>query len=126
VCLRVRALARRVAELRRSRGATAEEPAAVRRWRGLELDTRRHQVRIDGSDVELRPLEFRLLALFLGQPGQVFTRDEIIAELWGGDAAVGPRTIDVHVRRLRERLGWCGAAIETVHGVGYRLADEGA
>ena len=123
VCLRVRALARRVAELRRARTPAAEDPGEVHRWRGLEVDVRHHRVRIDGVDVTLRPLEFRLLALLLAAPGRLFSRDDILAEVWGADAEVSPRTIDVHVRRLRERLGAYGEAIETVHGFGYRLAE---
>ncbi|HTM19229.1 MAG TPA: response regulator transcription factor [Kofleriaceae bacterium] len=123
VCLRVRALARRVAELRRARSPAADDGAELRRWRGLEVDLRRHRVRVDGTELSLRPLEFRLLALFLGDR-RVLSRDDILDEVWGADAVVSPRTIDVHVRRLRERLGRYGMAIETVHGFGYRLADE--
>jgi two-component system, OmpR family, phosphate regulon response regulator PhoB len=123
VCLRVRALARRVADLRKARAPSVEEDADLRRWRGLEVDVRRHRVRIDGAEMVLRPLEFRLLALFLGEPGRVFSRDDILTEVWGSDTEVSPRTIDVHVRRLRERLGPYGEAIETVHGFGYRLAE---
>jgi two-component system, OmpR family, phosphate regulon response regulator PhoB len=123
VCLRVRALARRVAELRRARASGPDEAAEVRRWRGLEVDVRRHRVRVDGAELALRPLEFRLLALFLGER-RVLSRNDILDEVWGIDTEVSPRTIDVHVRRLRERLGPHGEAIETVHGFGYRLADE--
>ncbi len=123
VCLRVRALARRVAELRRARAPAADDAGELRRWRGLEVDVRRHRVSIDGTELSLRPLEFRLLALLLGEPGRLFSRDDILAEVWGADAEVAPRTIDVHVRRLRERLGAYGDAIETVHGFGYRLAQ---
>lgn len=123
VCLRVRALARRVAELRQARQGRAGA-ANVLRWRGLELDLARHRVRADGHDLSLRPLELRLLALFLEHPGRTFGREEILAEVWGESDGIAARTVDVHVRRLRERLGAYAAAIETVHAVGYRLAER--
>ncbi len=114
VCLRVRALARRSADRRPA--------AAALRWRGLEVDPARHRVTADGAELALRPLEFRLLSLLIEHEGRVLSRDDILAAVWG-DVAVGVRTIDVHVRRLRERLGAYGPAIETVHGFGYRWRE---
>jgi two-component system phosphate regulon response regulator PhoB len=121
---RVRALARR------SRARSAPPPASgspeLLRWRDMVLDRTRHRVTCDGDETPLRPLEFRLLQLFLEHPEQVLTRARLLADAWGITAQVNTRTVDTHVRRLREALGEYGDAIETVYGVGYRLKrDDG-
>lgn len=121
VVLRVRALARRA----RERDAAAAEPDSGRRlrWRTLEVDPVRHKVMADGEVLSLRPIEFRFLLLLLEHPGQMFSREDILRVLWGGEGEVSPRTIDTHVRRLRDALGVHADAVETVHGFGYRLRD---
>jgi len=119
--LRVRALARRIAERRAARSMIGSD-LKLRRGR-LELDPVRHRVFIDGEELQLRPLEFKLIHLLLEHPGRVFTRAQLLEEVWGITGEVGTRTVDTHVRRLRERLGGCGDAVETVHGFGYRLRD---
>ena len=83
----------------------------------------RHKVSADGEPLTLRPIEFRFLLLLLEHPGHLYSRDDILRVLWGNDADVSPRTIDTHVRRLRDALGAHADAIETVHGFGYRLRD---
>ena len=75
----------------------------------------------DGAPVTLTRKEFDLLALLMERPGQVFTRDALLERVWGYDYEGGTRTVDVHVQTLRQKLGACGACIETVRGVGYRL-----
>jgi two-component system phosphate regulon response regulator PhoB len=119
--MRVRALARRTAERRAAR-ATAGSDRKLQ-WRGMELDPVRHRVVLDGVELQLRPLEFKLLHVLLENPGRVLSRSQLLEEVWGlsGDAA--SRTVDTHVRRLRERLGKYGEAVETVHGFGYRLRE---
>jgi len=119
VMLRVRALARRSAELRAARGAAG----AGRRlsYGGLSLDPVHHRVYADGVELSLRPLEYKLCAMLLEHPGQVFSRAQLLSEVWGIAAEINTRTVDTHVRRLREHLGVHGDAIETVHGFGYRL-----
>jgi len=121
VVLRVRALARRASERRVAR---AEVDSGRRlRWRGLEVDPVRHRVFADGQELTLRPMEFKLVALLLERPGEVFSRDRLLEEVWGISTDVNTRTVDTHVRRLRQRLGDYGEAIETVHGFGYRLKE---
>jgi two-component system phosphate regulon response regulator PhoB len=122
--MRVRALSRRVRELRHARRA----PRAGRllEWRGLAVDTGRQQVFIDGAEVTLRPLEYKLLAVFIEHPEKIFSRAELLQEIWGITGDVQTRTVDTHVRRLRERLGTSGDAVETVHGLGYRLRTPAA
>ncbi|MFT3771604.1 MAG: winged helix-turn-helix domain-containing protein [Minicystis sp.] len=122
VMLRVRALARRAAEIRAARGATG----AGRRlsYGGIAINPVHHRVYADGVELALRPLEYKLCALLLEHPGQVFSRAQLLSEVWGIAAEINTRTVDTHVRRLREHLGAHGAAIETVHGFGYRLRER--
>jgi two-component system phosphate regulon response regulator PhoB len=119
VVLRVQALAKRMAERQE---AQTGAPGRTLRARGLEVDLRRHEVRLDGAPLSLRPLEFKLLVTLLGDPGRVFSRAELMAEVWGIRDAGGTRTVDVHVKRLRTSLGGAADIIETVHGFGYRAA----
>jgi len=119
--MRVRALARRTAERREARALTGSDRKL--RWKGLELDPVRHRVFLDGTELQLRPLEFKLIQLLLEHPGRVFTRAQLLEEVWGISGEAASRTVDTHVRRLRERLGTYGEAVETVHGFGYRLKE---
>jgi two-component system phosphate regulon response regulator PhoB len=122
--LRVRALARRSKEQKDAR--TSADTGQRLRWRGLEVDLVRHRVYIDGSELALRPLEFKLIAVLLENPERVFSRAQLLEEVWGTTGDIHTRTVDTHVRRLRERLGSYGDAVETVHSVGYRLRDARA
>lgn len=120
--MRVRGLAVRARERRLARGASDEGKRL--RWRGLEIDPIRHRVTIDGAELGLRPLEYKLLAIFVEHPGRVLSRTELLQEVWGISPDTNTRTVDTHIRRLRERLGAYSEAIETVHGFGYRLRAE--
>ena len=75
----------------------------------------------DGARVELTLKEFELLRLLLLHPGVAFTREKLMERVWGTDYLGETRTVDMHVRTLRQKLGACGEMIETVRGVGYRL-----
>lgn len=86
---------------------------------GLKIDKERYLVSKDGEQFSLPKKEFELLALLSSKPGKVFTRDEILDRVWGDDVVVGDRTIDVHIRKLREKLG--EEYIKTVKGVGYKF-----
>ena len=85
----------------------------------LYIDTEKYVVYHKGTEVVLPKKEFELLALLFTKPGNVFTREVILNKVWGGDIIVGDRTIDVHIRKLREKLG--DSYIKTVKGVGYKL-----
>lgn len=123
VVMRVRALLRRSQERDHARAVEPKGDGKKFSWRGLDVDLVRHRVRANEEDLALRPLEFKLLSLFAEHPGRVFTRSELLTEVWGMDPATNTRTVDVHIRRLRTSLREYGAAIETIHGVGYRLRD---
>ncbi len=119
--MRVKGLARRAKERRLARGARDEGRRLS--WRGLEIDPARHRVLIEGTELLLRPLEYKLLAIFVEHPGRVLSRTDLLQEVWCISPDTNTRTVDTHIRRLRERLGTYSEAIETVHGFGYRLRD---
>jgi two-component system, OmpR family, alkaline phosphatase synthesis response regulator PhoP len=85
----------------------------------LEIDTEKYVAILKGEEMLLPKKEFELLALLFSKPGKVFTREVILARVWGDDIIVGDRTIDVHIRKLREKIG--NQYIKTVKGVGYKL-----
>jgi len=80
-------------------------------------------VTVGGLEVALTALEFRLLKTLLERPGRVQTREVLLADVWGIEADITTRTVDTHIKRLREKLGAAGDIIETVRGVGYKLAS---
>ena len=107
--------------LRRARGAG--EAATTMRAGALELDPDRHRCRVGEREVKLTAKEFDLLRTLMERPGRVMTRDRLLDEVWGSDVTVTSRTVDTHLKRLREKLGDAGDLVETVRGVGYRFAD---
>jgi two-component system alkaline phosphatase synthesis response regulator PhoP len=115
--IKPRVLVSRVkALLRRGSGIADEQPEDVA---GLVLDREKYVVTKDGKELSLPKKEFELLALLISKPGKVFTREAILNDVWGNDIIVGDRTIDVHIRKLREKIG--EDLIRTVKGVGYKL-----
>jgi two-component system phosphate regulon response regulator PhoB len=112
--LRVRAVLRR-AEV--EEGPTAQLSAG-----DIQLDTSRHQVRVKDQEVVLTALEFRLLRTLLERGDRVQTREVLLSDVWGIQAEIHTRTVDTHIKRLREKLGPAGDIIETVRGVGYKLS----
>lgn len=88
---------------------------------GIVLNPAEHTVLADGERIVLTLKEYEMLRLFLSHPGMVYTRDQLLSDIWGIDYDGETRTVDVHVRTLRQKLGPCGDLIQTVRGVGYRL-----
>ena len=91
---------------------------------GLKVDRDAHRVWAFGHEVTLTALEFKLLVTMCDRRGRVQTRERLLSDVWGIDADITSRTVDTHVKRLREKLGAVGEFIETVRGVGYRFSDE--
>ena len=119
-------LARVKAVLRRA-GATAPAPAASTLHFGeIVLDDMARTVRVGGAPVELTFKEYALLHLFLENPEEVLARERIMKDVWDTDDLLESRTIDMHVRTLRQKLGAAGEAIRTVRKVGYKLSTEGS
>ena len=106
------------AVLRRCR---PDKAAHMLRSGGLVVDLDAHTVTVDGARVALTYKEFELLRLFLSHPGMAFTRDQLFQEIWGMDYCGETRTVDMHIRTLRQKLGPYGRRIETVRNVGYRM-----
>lgn len=96
------------------------QPVAVLRCGGLVVDEQEHTVTADGARVVLTYKEYQLLRLFLSHPGTAFTRDQLMEQVWGMDFYGESRTVDMHIRTLRQKLGTYGEHIETVRSVGYR------
>jgi two-component system alkaline phosphatase synthesis response regulator PhoP len=113
-------VARINALLRRS---TMSEGSEIIEIGNVLLDSSRHKVMANGSEIDLALREFQLLELMMQNPGIVFTRDRLLVTLWGYDFDGETRTVDVHVRRLREKLGSASEIIKTVRGVGYKIED---
>ena len=93
---------------------------------GLTLDADTHRVSYFGEPLKLGPTEFKLLQYFLGHAERVHSRGQLLDKVWGDHVYIEERTVDVHVKRLREALGAAGAMIETVRGAGYRLTAKPA
>lgn len=87
----------------------------------VELDIEKYSVKIKGDNINLARKEFDLLKLLINQPGKVYTREEILNDVWGNDIHVVDRTIDVHINRLRDKLGQ--KFIETIKGIGYKICE---
>ena len=107
------------AVLRRSR---PREKSEILRAGALELNQREHTVTVNGERIMLTLKEYQLLQIFLDR---VFTRDQLLEQVWGASYAGETRTVDVHIGTLRSKLGVCGNAIETIRGVGYRYSSCG-
>ena len=90
----------------------------------ITIDPARHQVLVAGKRINLTSIEFKLLRTLVQRRGRVQERDRLLNEVWGYESIIDTRTVDTHVRRLREKLGKAGDAIETVRGFGYRLREE--
>ena len=106
------------AVLRRCRPAPAEKRLSAG---GLTVDLEERTVTSDGVRTALTYKEFELLRLFLSHPGAAFTREQLLSDIWGVEYAGETRTVDMHIKTLRQKLGNCGRMIETVRNVGYRL-----
>jgi two-component system phosphate regulon response regulator PhoB len=118
--LRVRAL------LRRAKATKSVAPSGEQNFERLRVDPEAHQVWVDGVEVVLTALEFRLLHTLLMRRGRVQTRSQLLEDVWGVHAEVTTRTVDTHVKRLREKLGEAGGYVETIRGVGYRFRGKNA
>lgn len=90
----------------------------------ITLKEKEHKVISDGEKVELTHKEFEMLKLFMQNPNMVFSRDKLMSEIWGIDYIGETRTVDMHIKTLRHKLGSAGGQIKTIIGVGYRLEDE--
>lgn len=116
--LRVRAVLRRA-----NAAPDASDVPEVLQHGELTLDAARHRCEVGDREIELTAKEFQLLRMLMSRPGRVMSRERLLDEVWGPDVTVTLRTIDTHMKRLREKLGDAGSTINTIRGVGYRFAE---
>lgn len=116
---RIKAVLRRSGE----RNTEVKEPTEITMG-DLKVNTSEHMVTVAGENVVLTLKEYEMLKKFLLNPGIVFTRDKLLNDIWGYEFSGETRTVDVHIRTLRQKLGSAGEMIETIRGVGYRLAGS--
>lgn len=114
---RIKALLKRYKE----KAEVEETEETIIKQSDLTIDKEKYQVKKGEKELILPKKEFELLLLLISKPDKVFTRDEIFSRVWGEDIVVGDRTIDVHIRKLREKIG--GEHIKTIKGVGYKYVD---
>lgn len=119
-----RELVLRIRKLLARGGAAGEEPATVMRFGDVSLDIPRHEVRVAEQPVALTATEFKLLQILVERRGRVQSRERLLQDVWGYDNPIDSRTVDTHMRRLREKLGVAADHLETIRGVGYRLKPE--
>ncbi|QGY43768.1 response regulator [Maribellus comscasis] len=124
--VRPKVLVSRVKALLKRTGETKEQPATVQDSNtitigNLLIDKERYLIRMDDEEMILPRKEFELLSLLVSKPGKVFTREEIYYSVWGDNVVVGDRTIDVHIRKLREKIG--NDHIKTLKGIGYKFVE---
>jgi two-component system alkaline phosphatase synthesis response regulator PhoP len=117
--IKPRVLSSRIKALLRRSGSTEAVASDKVEMGGIKIDRERYLIVQDGNEINLPKKEFELLALLASKPGKVFTRESILDKVWGGEVVVGDRTIDVHIRKLREKLG--EDFIRTVKGIGYKF-----
>lgn len=115
-------VARIKAVLRRCEGRGVQQAVQIIKRDNLEVNLEEHKVLVDGEEVVLTLKEFELLKKFLLHPGIVFSRDKLLNDIWGYEFTGETRTVDMHIRTLRQKLGSAGDLVETIRGVGYRMA----
>jgi two-component system, OmpR family, phosphate regulon response regulator PhoB len=111
------------AVLRRTGGMQARPERTPDRIGPIQVDVAAHRCFVDGVEVQLTALEFRLLSTLMARAGRVQSREQLLEDVWGMSPEVETRTVDTHVKRLREKLGSGRELLETVRGVGYRLVE---
>ena len=117
--LRIKAILKRKTITSHSENVDSSE---TKEFGKLKIDPESHEVFIDNNEVILTALEFKLLRHLVDRRGRVQTRDQLLSDVWGYSAQITTRTVDTHVKRLREKLGFMGKHVETIRGVGYRFS----
>jgi DNA-binding response OmpR family regulator len=106
------------------RGKIEESPKDIIQRGDLIINVPKHRVTVNNKEIELTPIEFKLLVTLIERKGRIQSRDQLLSDVWDIHADVFTRTVDTHIKRLREKLGKIGNQIETVRGLGYRFKEE--
>lgn len=103
------------------RGDVKKETDAIVKFGGITIDSEKHEVMVRGKKVELTATEYRILEILASKKERVFSREQLLDTLWGNEKTVVDRTVDVHIKHLREKLGTSGKMIKNIRGVGYKI-----
>jgi len=106
------------------RGKSEESPKDVIKRGTLIIDVPKHRVTVNNKEIALTPIEFKLLVTLIERNGRIQSRDQLLSDVWEHQSDVFTRTVDTHIKRLREKLGKVGGQIETIRGLGYRFKEE--
>ncbi|MEI6049567.1 MAG: response regulator transcription factor [Bacteroidota bacterium] len=106
------------------RGKSEESPKDVIKRGTLIIDVPKHRVTVNNKEIALTPIEFKLLVTLIERNGRIQSRDQLLSDVWEHQSDVFTRTVDTHIKRLREKLGKAGGQIETIRGLGYRFKEE--
>jgi len=106
------------------RGKSEESPKDVIKRGTLMIDVPKHRVTVNNKEIALTPIEFKLLVTLIERNGRIQSRDQLLSDVWEHQSDVFTRTVDTHIKRLREKLGKAGGQIETIRGLGYRFKEE--
>ena len=106
------------------RGKSEESPKDVIKRGTLMIDVPKHRVTVNNKEIALTPIEFKLLVTLIERNGRIQSRDQLLSDVWEHQSDVFTRTVDTHIKRLREKLGKVGGQIETIRGLGYRFKEE--
>ena len=117
----VRELILRIKAILKRKVQKPEVTEVEREFGELRIDSDSHEVFVNGEEVSLTALEFRLLKQLVDRRGRVQTRDQLLSDVWGYSADITTRTVDTHIKRLREKLGPIGKYVQTIRGVGYKF-----
>ena len=118
----VRELILRVKAILKRDSKKSDVVEVERQFGDLKIDVDSHEVHVDSSQIQLTALEFRLLRQLVDKRGRVQSRDQLLSEVWGYNSDVTTRTVDTHIKRLREKLGSMGKYVQTIRGVGYKFS----
>src|SRR5690606_39233677 len=110
--------------LKRTQSPGAESGTKVIEFGKLHMDLEKFEVRVENEEIKLTALEFKLLKCHYEKKGRVASRDQLLDRVWGYQKDLNTRTVDTHIKRLREKLGAAGSYIETLRGLGYRFVDN--
>ena len=119
-----RELVLRVKRLLRSKTEKEDTNATVIQYKDLTIDVPRHETTVDGNSIDLTATEFKLLTILAQRRGRVQSREQLLQDVWEYDSLIDTRTVDTHMRRLREKLGTAAKYLDTVRGVGYRFVED--
>ena len=123
---RVRAILKRMPAVKVNNNKQNKDASGGYMFKNISVNISKHSVTVKNTEIKLSPIEFKILIFLMTYAGDVFSREKLLDNVWGNNSFVEPRTVDVHIRRLRSNIEIDGSVkfIETIRGVGYKFIDE--